>query len=63
MIDQNYTKKEAEDNTNKIKDKKYTEVSIRKNETQHRNEGSFEEFIESEEKKKKSKIQKTLIRI
>ena len=50
-----------EDNTNKIKEKKYTEVSIRKNETQHRNEGSFEEFIESE--KKKSKIQKTLIKI
>ena len=45
-----------EDNANKIKEKKYTEVSIKKNETQHRNEGSFEEFIESE--KKKRKIQK-----
>ena len=53
-------KKEAEDNTNKIKEKKenYSEVSIRKDETQHRNEGSFEEFIESEKKRRRARYKK-----
>ena len=51
-------KKEAEDNINKIKEKKYTEVSIRKNETQQRNEGSFEEFIESEKKRRRARYKK-----
>ena len=41
-----------EDNTNKIKEKKLYRGSIRKDETQHRNEGSFEEFIESEKKRR-----------
>ena len=44
--------KEEEGNTNRIKEKKYTEVNIRKIETQDRNEGSFEEFIESEKKRR-----------
>ena len=47
-------KKEGEDNTNKIKREKHTEVSIKKDETQHRNEGSFEEFIESEKKRRRA---------
>ena len=51
-------KKEAEDNTNKIKREKYTDVSIRKDETQHRNEGSFEEFIESEKKRRRARYKK-----
>ena len=46
--------KEEEGNTNRIKEKKenYSEVSIRKDETQHRNEGNFEKFIESEKKRR-----------
>ena len=46
------TKKEEEDNTNKIKEKKEndSEINIRKDDTQHKNKGSFEEFIESEKK-------------
>ena len=46
--------------TNKIKKKKYTEASIRKNETQHRNEGSFEEFIESEKKRRRARYKKNI---
>ena len=48
-IEQN---KKEEHNTNKIKEKKESdsEVSKRKDEIQHKNEGSFEEFWESEKK-------------
>ena len=38
--------------------KNYTEVSIRKDETQHRNERSFEEFIESEKKRRRARYKK-----
>ena len=48
--------KKEEDNTNKIK--KNTEVRIRKDETQHRNEGSLEEFIESEKKRRRARYKK-----
>ena len=44
-------RKEEKDNTNKIKEKKNdSEVSIRKDDIQHKNEGSFQEFWESERK-------------
>ena len=42
-----------------IKEKKNdSEVSIRKDENQHRNEGSFEEFIESEKKRRSARYRK-----
>ena len=53
-IEQNQSRKEQEDNTNKIKEKKESdsEVNIRKDEIQHKNEGSFEEYWESEKKRR-----------
>ena len=53
-IEPNQTKNEKEDNTNKIKEND-SEVNIRKDEAQHKNKGSFEEFIESEKKRKEKK--------
>ena len=57
-IEQNQSRKEEEDNINKIKEKKENdlEVSIRKNEIQHKDEGSFEE---SEKKRRRKRYKKT----
>ena len=52
-IKQNKTKKKRKIISIKEND---SEVSIMKDEIQHRNEGSLEEFWKSEEKNKKNKI-------
>ena len=58
-IEQNQSRKEEEDNINKIKEKKEndSEVSIKKDEIQHKDEGSFEE---SEKKRRRKRYKKNI---